>query len=86
MAIRVLTVIKKLSNWAVARDPLESNPAAGVQAPGKETARDRVLSDSELKDVWEGCDALGCPFGLLIRLLILTGQRLGATADPAARD
>ncbi len=86
MANRVLTVIKKLFNWAVARDLLEANPAAGVQAPGKETARDRVLTDTELKDFWEGCKGLGYPFGPLFQLLILTGQRRDEVARLAWPD
>jgi integrase len=33
------------------------------------------LSDVELKAVWQACEGLGWPFGPLIQLLILTGQR-----------
>ena len=86
MANRVLTVIKKLFGWAVARDLIVLSPAAGVEAPGKETARDRVLTDTELKAVWEVCQALGYPFGPLFRLLILTGQRRGEVVRMAWPD
>ena len=86
MANRVLTVLKKLFSWAVARDLLEANPAAGVQAPGKEIARDRVLTDAELKAVWKACEGLGYPFGSLFRLLILTGQRRDEVARMAWPD
>ena len=86
MANRVLTVIKKLFGWAVARDLIVLSPAAGVQAPGKETARDRVLTDTELKAVWEACESLGYPFGPLFRLLILTGQRRGEVVRMAWSD
>ncbi len=86
MANRVLAVIKKLFSWAVARDLLDLSPAAGVQAPGKETARDRVLTYTELKAVWQACGGLGHPFGPLLRLLILTGQRRGEVAHMAWPD
>ena len=86
MANRVLTVIKKLMGWAVARGLLEGNPATGVQAPGKETARDRVLTDTELKAVWQACAGLGYPFGPLFRLLVLTGQRRDEVARMAWPD
>ena len=86
MANRVLTVIKKLFGWAVARGLLEANPAAGVQAPGKETARDRVLTDLELKAIWEACEGLGYPFGPLFRLMLLTGQRRGEVVRMAWPD
>jgi integrase len=36
-----------------------------------------VLSDAELRLVWQCCRTAGWPFGDLFRLLILTAQRLG---------
>jgi integrase len=41
----------------------------------KERTRARVLSDDELCLVWNGCDKAGWPFGPMVQLLILTGQR-----------
>jgi integrase len=46
-----------------------------VTAPGKEQKRDRTLSDNEIKEIWEGCDELGSPFGPFVRALLLTAQR-----------
>jgi integrase len=43
--------------------------------PQPEKSRDRVLSDEELKRVWEAAGEIGWPFGPIIRLLILTGAR-----------
>jgi len=86
MANRVLTVIKKLFVWVVARDLLETNPTAGVQAPGREVARDRVLTDAEVKAVWQACEVIGYPFGPLFRLLLLTGQRRDEVARIAWPD
>jgi integrase len=37
--------------------------------------RDRVLSDDELASVWRAAGATSAPFGQIIRLLLLTGQR-----------
>jgi integrase len=42
---------------------------------GKREARDRVLSDAELRAIWDAAESMGYPYGPLIRLLILTGQR-----------
>jgi integrase len=39
----------------------------------KETPRDRVLGDDELKAVWKACD--DTDHGAILKLLILTGQR-----------
>ena len=74
-ANRVLAATRKLFNWAVSRDILASSPCAGVKPPSAETARDRVLSDDELRAVWQAADKVGFPFGSIVKLLILTGQR-----------
>jgi len=52
------------------------SPAAKVKAQGVEVARERVLSDSELKAIWEACDKQGWPFGPFVKMLIVTAQRL----------
>jgi integrase len=74
-ANRVLTAVRKLFNWAIERDILAVSPCAGVKPPTPEQSRDRVLSDDELGNVWRAADQLGGPFGALVKLLILTGQR-----------
>ena len=62
-------------NWAVARDIIAASPCAGVKPPTAERSRDRVLTDQELRAVWQAADKIGGTFGALVRLLILTGQR-----------
>ncbi len=74
-ANRILAGIKKMWNWAVERDIIENSPISAIKPPSKENRRDRVLSDDEIRDVWEGCDYLGYPFGPFIKVLLLTGQR-----------
>ena len=62
-------------NWAVAEDLLQVSPIQGVRKRTPLVKRDRVLSDAELRLVLLGADALGRPFGPLVRLLALTGCR-----------
>jgi integrase len=76
-AHRYLALIKKLFNWCTERGLLAVSPAMTIKPPGKTIARDRVLSDAELRVVWRCCAAAGWPFGPLFQLLILTAQRLG---------
>jgi integrase len=38
------------------------------------------LADDELNAVWQGAEAIGWPFGQIIRMLVLTGQRRGEVA------
>ena len=70
-------------NWAIERDIIASSPCAGVKPPTPEQSRDRVLSDDELGNVWRAAHQLGGPFGALVELLILTGQRRDEVARMA---
>jgi integrase len=74
-ANRTLAAVRKLFNWAVSRDIIAVSPCAGVKPPTPERARDRVLSDDELVRVWRAAEKIGGPFGALVQLLALTGQR-----------
>jgi integrase len=72
---RVLTIIKTVFRFAVARDWLEASPAEGIAKPNAEAERDRVLDMAELKRVWDAAGLIGFPFGQFVRMLALTGQR-----------
>jgi len=72
---RVLAVLHAMLNWALEREIIEVNPAAGVKKPTREKPRERVLNDDELVRVWRAADALGYPAGPCIKTLILTGVR-----------
>jgi integrase len=59
--------------WATKRGLLAVNPFAMLPAIGERPKRERVLSDEELAVIWRAADK--APFGPIVRLLILTGQR-----------
>lgn len=67
--------VRRFFNWALARDLIATSPCAGVEAPTPTPARERVLTDDELRWFWHACDAVGPPFSSLFKLLCLTGQR-----------
>ena len=67
--------------WAVKRGSLTGNPWEATPRPlARETARERVLSDAELGALYIAAGALAEPWDVLVRLLILTGQRRGEVA------
>jgi integrase len=80
MANRVLAAVRKLFNWAIARDILDASPVVGIEKPGEETSRDRVLSDAEIRRVWNAAETLGYPYGHFAKALLLTGQRRSEVA------
>jgi integrase len=92
-ANRVFSLVRKFLNWCVDRGVIERSPAQGMSRPAEEAARDRVLTEVELRWLWSAAKVAG-NFGACIRLLLLTGQRrmeigamvrseLGLQASPA---
>lgn len=75
MANRVLAAMRKFFNWLVSRAIIEKSPCEGIDASTREHARDRRLSDDELRRVIVAARTMGFPFGQIVQLLIHTGQR-----------
>jgi integrase len=74
-ANKALKTIKTFLRWCVGRAVLDQSPADGVPLPTKETARDRILTDDELTQVIIAARKIGNPYGGIVELLALTGQR-----------
>ena len=66
--------LKTFFNWAMRQEYVDSNPVSRVRKPRSIPGRERVLEDHELRAIWNACDELG-KYGVLVRLLIATGQR-----------
>jgi integrase len=79
LANRVHSIARKLFGWAVEQEIIAVSPFAGLKAPAEEKSRDRILSDQELRSVWQAVGQMGA-YGTLVRLLILAGQRRGEIA------
>jgi integrase len=77
MANRTLGHLSKFFNWLCERDVIPASPCAGVKPPAKETPRERILTDGEIKALWTACGAIGGRVGPCVKLLLLTGQRCG---------
>ncbi len=86
LANRVFSLVRKLFNWAVSRDIIPVSPCHGLRPPVAETSRDRVLDDDELRWLWKAADGLGYPFGPIVQLLVLTGQRKSEVGDASWRE
>jgi integrase len=71
--------IRTLMNWCVKHGLLELSPVPRLtfSAP----ARSRILSDEELRLVWRRAEQFGYPYGRIVQLLILTGQRRSEVAE-----
>ena len=66
--------------WAVKRGAVHTNPFAALPVRKGIAKRERVLSDTEIGEIWRAAGDAASPYGTIIRLLILTGQRRGEVA------
>ena len=85
-AHNALGYIRRLFNWAIGTHEfgIRASPVERLKPKdliGKREARERTLSDDELRAVWTAAGKMGYPYGPLFRLLILSGQREREVAD-----
>lgn len=80
-ANRVLAAIRKMFNWSVSRGLIAISPIVRDMAREGEMARDRYLSPEEIRAVWQAAEKQGGPFGAVVRMLLVTGQRRGEVRD-----
>lgn len=74
-ANHAFAAVRRLFNWCVERGELSISPCAGLKPPAPTLSRERVLTDDEIARLWGAATKMGYPFGSLIQLLFLTGQR-----------
>ena len=73
-----------LFGFAIDRDWIEISPAQRLPLPAQSTARSRTLSAEEIRSAWQALSTpqYGIGHGLrtLLKLSLVTGQRIGAVA------
>ena len=69
-----LALIRSVANWYATRDGDYVSPIVKGMRRGKRVSRDRILTDAELRTVWQEAGRAGT-FGAFVRILILTAQR-----------
>lgn len=70
--------IRTMMNWCRKRGFIEASPVPPLSFTSQ--PRSRVLTEDELKKVWNRAAVVGYPYGRIVQLLILTGQRRGEIA------
>jgi len=78
-ANRTLALLSRMFRFAVERDLLAASPCFAVRAPSRESPRDRVLTEDEIRVFWRGLDQarMGQSLRLALRLQLVTAQRRG---------
>lgn len=72
-ANRTRASLSAFFSWAMREGLIEANPAIATNKAHETGARDRVLSDDELRDIWMALE--DDDYGAIVKLLLLTGQR-----------
>lgn len=67
--------IRTLMNWAVREEYLENSPVGNMSGYKAAKARERVLSEAELKEVFQQAIRTPYPHGNIVQFLVLTGLR-----------
>jgi integrase len=74
-ANHVRAVIARIFDYTVDQGILDASVMARLKNPAKNTKRERVLTEAELRAVWRLAGTLAYPWGPYLRMLILTLQR-----------
>lgn len=82
-AMRAFEDLRAVLRWGVAEGYLDHSPTEGMRKPGVVAPRERVLTDDEIKTVWNGLSkalprSTACQ--RIIQLCLATGQRVGEIA------
>jgi integrase len=75
VAHETLKLLNAFLRWCVGRGVIDFSPAEGVQSYWREKSRSRVLGDPELGAILRAARDFVFPYGAIVELLALTGQR-----------
>jgi integrase len=80
MANRTLTILGRVLSWHAGRSDDYSSPIIRGMAKRKEVARDRILTDEELRAVWLATTPEPPVYSAFVRFLLLTAARRNEAA------
>lgn len=75
-----LAALKTMFGWLVSEGYIDFSPADKYKLKIPTVRRERVLSNEEIRLLWQASESEAAPFGQFIRVLLLTGQRRNEVA------
>ncbi len=73
-------IFKAFFSWCLQHDLIQTHPLLKRKQPNKTNTRNRLLTDDEIKLIWKESHNHNS-FGGIVRLLLLTGQRLSQISN-----
>ena len=80
-ANHAFAAIRAMMRFAARRRIIPYSPCDGLQMPARRPSRSRVLTDAECVAVYRAGQTIGYPYGTIVMLLLLTGQRRNEIAQ-----
>ena len=80
-AIHALAAIRNFFGWARQRRLIKHSPCEGLKLGTRSQTRSRVLTDLELVKVYQAAGGIGYPYGTIVQMLLLSGQRRNEIAN-----
>jgi integrase len=77
----MLSALSTFFGWVAKRKRLIEASPCSVHRPETPKARDRVLTDAEIRIFWNACGAVSEPFSQALKLLLITGCRLSEVSQ-----
>jgi len=71
----VLATVRHIMGWYQSRDENYTSPIVKGMRRSKPRARDRILNEAEIRQLWQACDEVNGTYGALIKIALLTAQR-----------
>jgi len=80
-ANRLHSILSKLFNEAIEDGYMTKNPLIGMEKLTQERPRDVSYSNKQIKAIWEAIETEWKPLRSLLKILLITGQRVGETSQ-----
>jgi integrase len=85
-ANRTFEILRRIYNWGISREIVETNPCHMIPPPGEEKAREKVLSEGELRAFWAALAPEHVRIAAMFKLRLLTAQRGGEVSTMRRAD
>jgi integrase len=85
-ANRTLEILRRIFNWGMSREIVHANPCHMISPPGEEHAREKVLSEDEIRAFWAALGSEHLRISAMFRLRLLTAQRGGEVSTMRRED
>src|SRR5262249_55497116 len=85
-ANRTFEILRHIFNWGISREIVDLNPCHMIRPPGEEKPREKVLTEDELRAVWQALEPEHVRIAAMFKLRLLTAQRGGEVSTMRRTD